>query len=247
MNYSDEEFVSTYHRYVDMIYRLCFSFLKNKEDTEDAVQSVFVKYLNCGKRFENEGHEKAWFIVTASNLCKDMLRQIQGAMEARERKRFVENLRRFAIGFAVVALFLLGSFGTVYAASPVFREYIHSLLFPLYAPDEMISIENGHMTGSFDVVDVLLSFLDKFNRNDFGNEITALKEDGYHYRLFAQDEDRILAFVDSNMVGECIAVYMERIAYESTEGIWQVTGYQILEKSMAEDMQKQLEPYSGQL
>lgn len=75
MSYSDQEFVSTYNRYVDMIYRLCFSFLKNREDTEDAVQSVFVRYLKSGKKFENEGHEKAWFIVTASNLCKDMLRQ----------------------------------------------------------------------------------------------------------------------------------------------------------------------------
>lgn len=87
-------------------------------------------------------------------------------------------------------------------------------------------------------------FLDKFNKNEFGNEINALKEDGYHYRLFAQDEDQLLAFVDSNMAGECIVVYMERIAYESTEGIWQVIGCQILEESMAEDMQKQLEPYS---
>ncbi len=75
MRCSDKEFVSTYNRYIDMIYRLCFSFLKNREDTEDAVQSVFVKYLKSGKKFENECHEKAWFFVTASNLCKDMLRR----------------------------------------------------------------------------------------------------------------------------------------------------------------------------
>ncbi len=75
MSYSDKEFVSIYNRYVDMIYRLCFSFLKNKEDTEDAVQSVFVKYLKSGKKFENERHEKAWFIVVTSNICKDILRQ----------------------------------------------------------------------------------------------------------------------------------------------------------------------------
>ena len=71
----EQEFESTYHQYIDMIYRLCFSFLKNKEDTEDAVQSVFVKYIKKGKKFENENHEKAWFIVTSSNICKDMLRQ----------------------------------------------------------------------------------------------------------------------------------------------------------------------------
>ena len=75
MTYSDKDFVSMYNRHIDMIYRLCFSFLKNKEDTEDAVQSVFVKYLKSGKKFENDHHEKAWFIVTASNICKDMLRQ----------------------------------------------------------------------------------------------------------------------------------------------------------------------------
>lgn len=40
MSNSEIDFESTYYRYVDMIYRLCFSFLKNKEDTEEAVQSV---------------------------------------------------------------------------------------------------------------------------------------------------------------------------------------------------------------
>lgn len=70
-----KKFTFTYHQYVDMVYRLCFSFLKTKEDTEDAVQSVFVKYLKSGKKFESGEHEKAWFIVTASNICKDMLRQ----------------------------------------------------------------------------------------------------------------------------------------------------------------------------
>ena len=75
MSYPEKEFLLTYNKYVDMIYRLCYSFLKNKEDTEDAVQSVFVKYLKSRKQFDNEDHEKAWFIVTSSNTCKDMLRQ----------------------------------------------------------------------------------------------------------------------------------------------------------------------------
>lgn len=75
MSNSEKDFESTYYHYVDMIYRLCFSFLKNREDTEDAVQSVFVKYLKNRKKFENEHHEKAWFLVTSSNICKDMLRQ----------------------------------------------------------------------------------------------------------------------------------------------------------------------------
>lgn len=33
-----------------------------------------MKYLKSRKTFESENHEKAWFIVTSSNTCKDMLR-----------------------------------------------------------------------------------------------------------------------------------------------------------------------------
>lgn len=73
--YSSEEFEATYYKYADMTYRVCFSFLKNKEDTEDAVQSVFIKYIKRQKGFENADHEKAWFIVTASSVSKDLLRQ----------------------------------------------------------------------------------------------------------------------------------------------------------------------------
>ena len=63
-----------YHRHVDMLYRLCYSYMKNPSDTEDMVQEVFLRLLRSGMEFENERHEKAWLIVTASNLCKDNLK-----------------------------------------------------------------------------------------------------------------------------------------------------------------------------
>ena len=161
-----------------------------------------------------------------------------------KKKNMSEKLNK-KIGVCILAgISLLGSFGTAYAANPAFRESVHSLLFPLYTLDEIVSIDNGHMTGSFDKTDVLLSFLDKFNKEEFGNSITVAKENGYHYGLFAQNENQLLAFVDSSVEGYCIVVYMERIAYEGTEGIWQVTGYQISEKPIAENMKNQLEPYS---
>lgn len=49
-------------------------FLKNSQDTEDAVQSTFIKLLEHPRFFENNEHEKAWLIVTASNICKNSLR-----------------------------------------------------------------------------------------------------------------------------------------------------------------------------
>ncbi len=187
----------------------------------------------------------AWNRMNPDSSTKEkILHQIQETMRESGKNSSAGKLRRFAIGFAATVVLLLGSFGTAYAASPVFREYIHSLMFPLYTSDEIISIDNGHMTGSFDISDVLLSFLDRFNKEEFGNSITAAGENGYHYSLFTQNEYHIQAFIDSSIEGYCIVVYIEHKAYEGTEGIWQVTGYQILEESTAENMQEQLEPYS---
>lgn len=68
-------FVEVYSRQVDTVYRVCYSFMKNKADTEDMVQETFLKLLSSKKKFDNERHEKAWLIVTASNLCKDNLKK----------------------------------------------------------------------------------------------------------------------------------------------------------------------------
>lgn len=71
---SEQEFAKVYEMYVEDIYRLCFSFMKNHMDAEDAVQETFTKYFNSEKQFDTKEHVKAWLIVTASNYCKDMLR-----------------------------------------------------------------------------------------------------------------------------------------------------------------------------
>lgn len=69
------DFIEVYSRQVDTVYRVCYSYMKNKADTEDLVQETFLKLLSTKKIFENERHEKAWLIVTASNLCKDTLKK----------------------------------------------------------------------------------------------------------------------------------------------------------------------------
>ena len=68
-------FLEVYSRQADTVYRVCYSFMRNKADTEDLVQETFLKLLSTGKTFENERHERAWLIVTASNLCKDSLKK----------------------------------------------------------------------------------------------------------------------------------------------------------------------------
>ena len=64
-----------YDRYAAMLYRLAVSVLKNKEDAEDAVQSVFEKYVLSPHLFFSSEHEKAWMIRVMVNQCKDMLRR----------------------------------------------------------------------------------------------------------------------------------------------------------------------------
>lgn len=70
-----KEITEIYNRQVDTVYRICFSFMKNAHDTEDMVQETFLRLIGSGVGFVSEEHEKAWLIVTASNLCKDALKK----------------------------------------------------------------------------------------------------------------------------------------------------------------------------
>ena len=70
-----KEIAEIYNRQVDTVYRICYSFMKNIPDTEDMVQETFLRLLSSGVIFQSESHEKAWLIVTASNLCKDTLKK----------------------------------------------------------------------------------------------------------------------------------------------------------------------------
>ena len=64
-----------YHRHVDVVYRVCYSFMKIPADAEDATQDTFIRLMRATPRLADEHHEKAWLIRTAGNVCKDMLRR----------------------------------------------------------------------------------------------------------------------------------------------------------------------------
>lgn len=73
---TDKEITEIYHRQIDTVYRVCYSFMRNKPEAEDMAQETFLRLIGSGKNFENPRHEKAWLIVTASNLCKDQLKRL---------------------------------------------------------------------------------------------------------------------------------------------------------------------------
>lgn len=72
---SEQEANRAIERYSDTVRRLCMIHLKNPADTEDVFQTVFLKYVLSSVAFENDEHEKAWFIRVTINACKDLLKR----------------------------------------------------------------------------------------------------------------------------------------------------------------------------
>lgn len=84
LKYSSENIREIYERNFVTVYRVCFMYLKNVQDTEDAVHNTFVKMIEKRKQFESTEHEKAWLIRVSSNVCKNMLRSINKRAELTE-------------------------------------------------------------------------------------------------------------------------------------------------------------------
>lgn len=72
VDFKDEE-IYVIKRNSDMVYRLAFSQMKNKDDADDVYQEVFYRYIRRKPEFENEEHEKAWFIRVTLNCSKTSL------------------------------------------------------------------------------------------------------------------------------------------------------------------------------
>lgn len=79
------EFEEKYKQYKAIIYRIAFTYLKNNEECEDAMQEVFLKLLLSAPSFESSEHEKRWLIRVTVNYCKNNLKLFwnsrRGAME----------------------------------------------------------------------------------------------------------------------------------------------------------------------
>lgn len=73
---SEAEANRAIQRYADTVRRICMVHLKSYADTEDVFQTVFMKYILRSDVFENDEHEKAWFIRVTINACKDLLKSL---------------------------------------------------------------------------------------------------------------------------------------------------------------------------
>ena len=71
----DSDIGKAYERYSDMLYRIALAEIRNHEDAMDAVQDVFLKYMQKNLLFSSAEHEKAWFIRSTINRCRDIYRK----------------------------------------------------------------------------------------------------------------------------------------------------------------------------
>ena len=67
-------FETYFRKQYSLVYRVAFMQMKGHADAEDALQEVFVRLLKYQPQFESEEHEKAWFIRTTMNICRDILK-----------------------------------------------------------------------------------------------------------------------------------------------------------------------------
>ena len=61
-----------YERQIDRAYRIAMIYTGDPHDAEDVAESVFLTMIEKKITFENEEHEKAWFITSVRNRCKDL-------------------------------------------------------------------------------------------------------------------------------------------------------------------------------
>lgn len=144
-----------------------------------------------------------------------------------------------AMAFMVVSLAAV----TAFAASESFRETVISLLYPIYSSDEIKELNSGHMAGSFDAVDTLLSFLDRFNTEKMEFGVLAENNAGYTYSMLSDSPDTIMAVVECNISNYKILVTMEKLDYEETSGIWQVVSYQMVTSEVASEVMERMPEY----
>ena len=64
---------NTLQKYADTVYRIAFARVGNAYDAEDIMQEVFLRFIRRKPSFENEEHEKAWFIKVTVNCSKSLL------------------------------------------------------------------------------------------------------------------------------------------------------------------------------
>ena len=76
---TEEEFTDKYCLYSQLLFNISYGYTHCKEDAEDILQEVFMKYLKCSPSFSSAQEEKYWLIRITINesisLCRKAYRK----------------------------------------------------------------------------------------------------------------------------------------------------------------------------
>ncbi len=70
---SQESIGGLFDLYADMVFRVAFGILRNREEAQDVVMDTFIALMKQ-TAFNDEGHIKAWLIRTAENKSINVVR-----------------------------------------------------------------------------------------------------------------------------------------------------------------------------
>jgi RNA polymerase sigma-70 factor (ECF subfamily) len=79
-----------YDRYMSMVYGVAMKYLKDREESRDAVMQIFEKLVETLKSHEVQ-HFKSWLYVTARNHCLMQLRSSKGRRFTEIDEHFMES------------------------------------------------------------------------------------------------------------------------------------------------------------
>lgn len=68
----DEEYIRLFNLFKNDMYRLAFSYTKNYSDSDDIVQSVFIKLYKNFNKFDDDTSIKKWLTKVTINECKNL-------------------------------------------------------------------------------------------------------------------------------------------------------------------------------
>jgi RNA polymerase sigma-70 factor (ECF subfamily) len=71
---TDERFDAAARQWMDTVFRLAYSYTKNREDADDVTQEVLLKLYREEKEFSSEEHLRNWLIRVTLNACKSLFR-----------------------------------------------------------------------------------------------------------------------------------------------------------------------------
>jgi RNA polymerase sigma-70 factor (ECF subfamily) len=68
--HTQDDIVTTIEQYSNTIYKVAFSYTRDRTVAEDILQNVFLKYMTASIEYHGEEHKKAWLLRVTINECK---------------------------------------------------------------------------------------------------------------------------------------------------------------------------------